>query len=141
MWQAAGERSLRIAGAGADALFEFGELLQQVSGRVGAHLRGHAGHARATKRIEDEVAWLGVVEDIGDDAARRDLRVVGVRVVDRVVFPLLDVRGKRRPVVVVRLRVIRPGVFRHEVAEGLVVIHTWMPSFCALRYQAYSPRR
>src|SRR6266851_1982650 len=108
MWQAAGERSLRIACRGPMRSLSSGNYSSRSA-------------TRATKRVENEVAWPGVMKDVGDDAAWRDLRVVGVRAVDRIVFALLDVCGKRRPVVVIRLRAIRSGVFCHEVAEGLVV--------------------
>jgi len=81
-------------------------------------LRGYAGHARSTEWVEHEVTPLRVVQDVRDDAAGRNLGVVGVGVVDGVVLAFLDVGRKGRALVIVGRGVVRLDVPGEKVVRA-----------------------
>ena len=62
---------------------------------VAAQLRCHTGHARAAKTVKDDIARVGVVQDVAHDGFVRHLGVVGMGVVDRVVLAFGNIRCKR----------------------------------------------
>jgi hypothetical protein len=57
-------------------------------------LGGHAGHAGAAKAVEDDVAGVGVVQDVAHDRLVGHFGMVGVGVVDGVVLALGHVGGE-----------------------------------------------
>jgi len=68
---------------------------------IAAQLSSHAGHARAAKAVEDDIAWVGVVQDVTHNGFMRDLGVVRMRVVDGVILALRDVGRKRLALIAV----------------------------------------
>ena len=61
---------------------------------VAAQLRRHTGHACAAEAVKDNVARVGVVQDVAHDGFMRHFGVVGMRVVDRVVLAFGNIRRK-----------------------------------------------
>ena len=85
----------------------------------------HARHSRTAESVEDHIPWLSVMEDVPHDGFMRDLGVVGVGVVDRVVLALAHIRSERLaavwPVRVVGLAVMLDEVGNKRIRAGGVI--------------------
>ena len=92
---------------------------------MSAHLCRHSSHTRSAERIEDKVARLRIVQYVGDDAARRNLSVVGMGVVDRVVLAFFDIRRERRTFVIIGRRVVWVDVPGEKVRKLYLLVVRW----------------
>ena len=87
--------------------------------QVFAEGRRHARHPGAAESIENEVTRAGVVEDVPEDGLMRDLRVVAVGHVDRVVLARSHVEGERLAMIGL-LRAVGPAVMGDHILEERV---------------------
>ncbi|MFH1906667.1 MAG: hypothetical protein ABIL11_04660, partial [Chloroflexota bacterium] len=69
---------------------------------VPTQLGGHAGHACAAEAVKDNVPWVGIVQNVAHNGFVRHFSMVRMRVVDRVIFALRNVRGEGFSVIVSR---------------------------------------
>ena len=87
--------------------------------------RCHAGHPRSAESVKNDIPRLSVMEDVPHDGLVRNLGVIGVSVVDRIVLPFAYVRGKWFFAVgfswIVRLPVVLDEILNKWIRAGRVV--------------------
>src|SRR5690606_10954763 len=74
---------------------------------VATHLRRYTGHTGSAETVKHNIPRLRVMEDVTHDGLMRYLGVIGVRVVNWVVFPLTHIGRKWLSVIVIVFRLFR----------------------------------
>ena len=84
-----------------------------------AQLCGYTGHPRSTEPVKDDIARFGIVQNVPHDGLVRHLGVVGVSVVDWIIFSLTHIRSKGLETIC-HIRVIRLAKVLNEILNKRV---------------------
>ena len=93
------------------------KLILKTCIRATAHLRSNTCHSRPAKAIENNVTGLRVMQNISHNRLVRYLRMIAVRIVNRVILAFTDVGGKRLTMIVVRRLIIRRTVLLDKIRD------------------------
>ena len=84
---------------------------------VAAHLRRHACHACAAETVVHHIARFGVMQNVAHDGPVGHFGMVGMGVVDGIVFALADIGGEGFPMISVGFGVVGFGVVAQPIFE------------------------